>query len=183
MWKQVKSHTPCCAPNNWEHCQEMCAVQMSVESSEAVLNMQFPSVPLFYCYTGFILKSYVLPCLKLDCFSREVCFHPYYYSSRYICHAAGTTQMSKTCHKGLFQNILFWKWDKVSFCNTGACDSRCHFVTLVLAITYGWWLFSVTLVNIILSFHIKKQQSRSISENPQNLKLTFRIFKVISGSN
>lgn len=82
-------------------------------SSEAVLNMQFPSLPFCNCYTEFILKCYLLPCLQLDCFSRGVCFHPYYCGSRYMCHAVDTTQMSKTCHEGLFQNILFWKWDKV----------------------------------------------------------------------
>lgn len=78
-------------------------------SSGGVQSMRFPSVPFCYCYTEFILKCYLLPCLKPDCLSRGICFHPYYCGSRYMCHAVDTLQKCQSLPQSTISEYSFLK--------------------------------------------------------------------------
>lgn len=116
--------------------------QISIEEFRRCSEYEVPLGPfLLLLHRTYFKICYLLPCLRLDCLSRGICFHPYYRGSRYMCHAVDATEVSKAYHRALYQNILFWKWDKVSFCNNGAHE-------------YLWQMISVKLSNIILPFQV-----------------------------
>lgn len=90
-------------------------------SSGSVQSMRFPSVPFCYCYTDFILKCYLLPCLKLDCLSASI----------HTIVVQGTCAMEQTYYRNV-ESL-----PQISEYSLKENETRCHFVIMVFVNIYG----------------------------------------------